>query len=558
MTSISSSDGSVDEQGSAPITESRPRKSLDELLSSRRGKDGDFADMPSLSSFRADDMSAVTTTSYLSYASNSKGGDSRAGDDNASLPSLSSFRMEELSTCSSYHSLQTTVQAGDYPGDTWASFQIGNVSIDTKAEADNDKRRMKLGEIRMESEPSCASSPAIPALQTKGLLEQDVKRPQHEIASAISSMAPHETHYSSTLSNRLARKVIITSDHLVSDKTALEIFQGESLGSETRILASTTFNDPPTEESIGIEQAKSLESPSSEHRLRKNYVAGLVATDATNLGGSAEGLSSSLRAGGILLRLPSRRSSTAEVDGGKNEAFSDDEASQDASRLSDDSTRISSDDDVTHISDGEVSIGTGVESDISIETNAESDSMASDVSERSIIETQSVTPSEEPSAEPRRDAISAKTSGYEATSPGLLDDSNKHVIGIRTDEDVSEGHRAGLGPSNPLVNHEIQAVKETAETPVETIEKMAPTEEKSDEIAADGKALHAANHEERRRGLFRRVSSTLKGIGRSGSFLNSFHMVGKGASKLKRSASLKLPSRDVAASDKTLSGGTVL
>ena len=168
-----------------------------------------------------------------------------------------------------------------------------------------------------------------------------------------------------------------------------------------------------------------------------------------------------------------------------------------------------------------------------------------------------MTPSEEPSAEPRRDAISAKMSGYESTSPGLLDDSNKHVIGRRTDEDVSEGHRAGLGPSNPLVNHEIQAVKETAETPAETIEKMAPTEEKSDEIAADGKALHAAKHEERR-GLFRRVSSTLKGIGRSGSFLNSFHMVGKGASKLKRSASLKLPSRDVAASDKTLSGGTVL
>ena len=555
MTSTASSDGSVGEQGSAPITGSRPRKSLDELLNSRRRKDGDFADMPSLSSFRADDMSAITSTSYLSHASSSRGGDSRAGDDNASLPSLSSFRMEDLSTCSSYHSLQTTVQVGDYPGDTWASFRIGNLSIDTNAESDDDRRRMKLGVIRVASESSsapkgnnsCGSSPILPAPPTKGVLKQDSKRPLvHETKSEISSIAPDEAYQRSTLLKRSTTKVIISTES--------EISEGEKFGSQIRILASATHDGGPSEQTIDIKQNKSPQLPSLEHPLSKNHVAGPTLKDSMQVGGSAE-LLSSLRGGDILLRLPNRRSSAVELSGDDSVSFSDDEASQDASRLSDDSTRISSDDDETHISDAEVSIGSGVESDISIETNADSDIMASVVSERSIIETQSVTPSEEPSVEARGDGTSARTSGHDATSAVLLEDPNRDFPAKRTHElDLFVGRLEGSGSPQSFQNQEIHPATNTDETAIENeIEKNAPSREKPQDSGTDRKITHAEINEDRR-GLLRRVSSSLKSIGRSGSFMNSFRKVAKGASKLKQSASSKLPPRDVAALDKASSG----
>ena len=103
--SRASSVSSSDEQESTQSSKSSPRKSLGSLLSNdEQIRDND---MPSLSSFRNDDMSIR---------------------DEMSLPSLSSFRMDDLSMGSSYHSNHMS-ECGSQEG--WSSFNSGNVSQDT-------------------------------------------------------------------------------------------------------------------------------------------------------------------------------------------------------------------------------------------------------------------------------------------------------------------------------------------------------------------------------------------------------------------------------------------
>lgn len=117
MMSRTSSESSFDEHDSNISPSIQPRKSLDQLLAEqeipKNGRMLEQQDMPSLSSFRADEMSASIRT-----------------DCDVSLPSLSSFRVDDLSLSSSYHS--TTNHYSDY-GSTegWSSFNSGNGSADT-------------------------------------------------------------------------------------------------------------------------------------------------------------------------------------------------------------------------------------------------------------------------------------------------------------------------------------------------------------------------------------------------------------------------------------------
>jgi hypothetical protein len=132
MMSIASSGSSSDEQEST--RSSKSRKSLESSLSNyERTRDlpSDLDDMPSLSSFRNDDMTASIR-------------------DDMSLPSLSSFRMDDLSMSSSYHSTTNhTSECGSQEG--WSSFNSGNASQDTS----------ESGEFAMSSSSSAAPSTTI-------------------------------------------------------------------------------------------------------------------------------------------------------------------------------------------------------------------------------------------------------------------------------------------------------------------------------------------------------------------------------------------------------------
>jgi hypothetical protein len=364
--------------------------------------------------------------------------------------------------------------------------------------------------------------------------------------SERSTVASQEVHHHDILSKRSTRKVNPIVNHGVPGNTQNEIAQGNASGSESGVLASEMLVGVTPEGPKGVQRTKSLELQPLERPLM-NFGAP-TSRDSIQVGGPSEGSSSLLRGADILPRLP-RRSSTAVVERGNNAVrFTEDDASHDASRLSDESTRISSD-------DGEVSIGSGVESDISIETDADSHCMTSDLSERSIIETQSVTLSEEPSVKPQAASLPpktyqseeqavtaqsanplAKTSNHDAKSEGLQEAPNKRFLGNPCDKaDHSVAPRTEPEPPENFVNHEIHSAKESSDTPSEN--DKGPNNEKLDLGSTNTTTIDTAaqeqNPSDNRRGLLRRVSSSLKGIGRSASFRNSFRMIGKQASKLK-------------------------
>ena len=123
MMSRTSSESSLEEQSTVSSKSSKgtrnSRKSSDSITISgenrrRRGnqppnENDDLDDMPSLSSFRQEDMSFRT-------------------DDNMSLPSLSSIRIDDLSMTSSYHSSNHLNESGSAEG--WGSFTSGGASGD--------------------------------------------------------------------------------------------------------------------------------------------------------------------------------------------------------------------------------------------------------------------------------------------------------------------------------------------------------------------------------------------------------------------------------------------
>jgi hypothetical protein len=129
MMSRTSSESSLEEQSTVSSKSSKStsrsshrKSSLDAMITADRnrsgnqstakdpdrgGDDDDEEDMPSLSSFRQEDMSYRTL------------------DDNMSLPSLSSIRIDDLSMSSSYHSHHMN-ESGS--GEGWGSFTSGGVS----------------------------------------------------------------------------------------------------------------------------------------------------------------------------------------------------------------------------------------------------------------------------------------------------------------------------------------------------------------------------------------------------------------------------------------------
>jgi len=119
------SDSSVDEHSSPDSSRGSTRRSLDALISQHRGsreEPSDTSDMPSLSSFQTNEMSASCASASVASR----------GDCDMSLPSLSSFRMEDLSMSSSYHSnISGNHQLSEESTEGWSSFTSGNVSADT-------------------------------------------------------------------------------------------------------------------------------------------------------------------------------------------------------------------------------------------------------------------------------------------------------------------------------------------------------------------------------------------------------------------------------------------
>lgn len=523
MASITVSDGSLGDQGSCSTGGSKPKKSLDELLSSTRKNSGDFADMPRLESFRADDMSAVTSASFTS---NSRAGDSRAsvGDDNASLPSLSSFRMEDLSTCSSYHSLQTANQHSDQSGDAWASFRSGNVSIDTHAESDDGRRRMKLGLVRVSSAPTKAAtrnnsgdstsgtSLASPPLQSSNGYKQNTAEHlvHHEKESEEDNTA-RKDHDSVPAIERSTQQttsspVDPTSHSVITPKNP------SKRADHTTSIHKEGYRD--LERRSGVQRTKSLDLDALQPmRVQKNAFASM----SLSMGGFSDGSSSTLKGGDSLPKIP-RRSSTIQ---------DHDEEADDASKVSDDCTRISSDGDVTNISDNsEVSIGSDVDSDLSIETDADGQrqtkvpnrnindlSTATELTQHCRTESDPLTHQDEGTRQkPDYTLINSTDDKGRQT----MNDASKTQIQFHQEATKTlpnAGRPNEFGSENETIIEEHGGLGTHAKHTKATRVTSSPPKEQ--------------NSDTKRGKLLRRLSSSLKNIGRSASFRNSFRRKGK-------------------------------
>ena len=589
--------GSIGDQRSTTSTGSRrPRRSLDELLAMQRARETDFTGMPSLSSFRADEMSAVTSTSYTSFASNSRGGDSRGGDCDISLPSLSSFRLEDLSACSSYHSVQTnTNHLSDQSAEGWASFTSGNVSAET--DSDDGKRRAKPsanGEIigapikpsRSSSGGSLNGSPSqrVAGLPLgKGFIKRENSMTSNASAPKRSSTPGEVLPENRTPPMKRPTRTISPTPDDRRPSAGEEETPVDLTTSNARPPARTSSSGSDRPERHTVERTESFQLSLLQPHIQKDRSSSLSADSLRN--SATDGSSSSLRGGDSLPRLP-RRTNTVEDHGFPDEdgtgGFSDD-----ASNLSDDddvSTKIS-DDEVTRISDDDVSLNSDVESDI---TDTEHLSTGGDTSERIELET----PPEPDTADGTTMEILKDESQAMPSFPETIEKEGGDVANA---EEAIENPEDDESPTTPAVTPapdestqpdlentipeivksltpdlETTSQPDADNTEPGTVGRATPETEKaadeteqingsvdqngqkrnSDESGtsaeesgtsttdveledtADGQK-HKREVENKRGKLLRKVSSSFRNMGKQASFRNSFRVIGKQASKLK-------------------------
>lgn len=581
--------GSLGDQASTTSTGSnrRPRRSLDELLALQRARETDFADMPSLSSFRADEMSVYTSTSYTSVASNSRGGDSRGGDCDISLPSLSSFRMEDLSTCSSYHSVQTnTYHLSDQSAEGWASFTSGNVSAET--DSDDGRKRAPLtvnGEIRgaplkpsrSSSASSLNSSPTqrVPGLPLgKGVLKR-ANSMNSNAAPATRTSPPEEVeHENRTLPmKRPTRTVSPTPD---DRRTINGLLEASPDSTSNARPPERTFSDTGDPERKPVERTESLELNAIQQVAQKERSLSVLMDSLRN--SAADGSSSSLRGGDSLPRLP-RRTSTVEDQG-----FLDDDTgrySDDPSNYSDDEITKISDDEITRSSGDDVSLNSDVESDLSVDTETGHNSLSVDTSDRITMGSRHEVVSSDNSTNKTEGDDSVEASGSNlAEKEGVGKEANTAEAGAP--DEHTEETEIPIEPASDLLERTVPLQESTTtpdakevkleidNTADETAEESTHSEEKTpstrsvpgngpkknnsdesggtsaeesgasnidNELDGAGDSRNRKSDGENKRGtLLRKVSSTFRNLGKTASFRNSFRMIGKQASKLKKGA----------------------
>jgi hypothetical protein len=552
---------------SASSTGRRPRRSLDELLAMQRARQSDLNDMPTLSSFRADDLSAVTSTSYTSFASNSRGGGSRTGDCDVSLPSLSSFRMEDLSTCSSYHSIQTaTNHQSDQSAEGWASFTSGNVSAETDSE--DGKRPAKVSEnggtsgapIKLSRNASGSSIKGLASHRgrvipnVRGALKRDSSMDSDSPNSRISSNsgAEHEKETNTLPMKRPTRTVspVPTGNDRPPRVDSDQSSPMHAITSNARPPARTS-SDTHSPERTPVPRTESLQLEFLQQRPQKDSKSGSMSMSMDSLRNSSntEGSSSSLKGGDSLPRLP-RRTTLVDVPGGDVSV---------RSNLSDASTKIS-DDDVTNNS-GDVSLDSDVQSDISIETDTENISLLGDNSERSTVDEHHTSASQ---GERRADAVSHEISNEPTHVDENIEDSPSPARrSTHPAEITTRSHGAAVTEPETATKKDNSEERMQEDTEPDTVADKDNSEErtqpdntlnrrsagesrtkKNDSDKSGGTSAEesgattdtdvddpdVASKEkkdcgEKKRGkLMRKVSSSFQSIGKSASFRNSFGM----------------------------------
>lgn len=515
-------------------------------LATQRARDPDFSDMPSLSSFRADEMSAVTSTSYTSH---SKGGDSRGGDCDDSLPSLSSFRMEDLSTCSSYHSLQTnTNHLSDQSVEGWSSFTSGNVSAETDSE--DGKRRHRL--------PHHANAPMRPSRSSSG--------------SSLNSGTINGSPIDRNTQISVSKGVIKHNTGIPLKATAKRRTSGQAIGSKesnsSPMVRPTRTSSPTHNEhhnNTNLNQtsgsARATETPRqparnhSPHRNspKRESVERTKSLDLTILqrppnskdktGSVMEGSSSSLRGGDSLPRLPRRTSA------GDDESFRNDAGrADDASNFSDVSTKIS-DDEVTRISDDHISLDSDVESDISIDTDTEHLSLADYVSDKSSVESTRI--ANLPEGVIKRTSEGAKPPGDGNNAldrPESRVRKNEEIMHQTVDTDDGNSREAiqASAPAHSTASDQMpipdSTIEERSSADPDPSSATNVNEIVTDNVKAepeDATIGPKKGRTEPKRSVFRNVSSSFKHIGKTSSF--TFKAIGKTASKLKLRAFSRKP-----------------
>eukprot|EP00934_Nitzschia_sp_Nitz4_P001559 Nitzschia sp. Nitz4//scaffold322_size40381//20503//22227//NITZ4_007563-RA/size40381-processed-gene-0.23-mRNA-1//-1//CDS//3329547836//1559//frame0 len=364
-----------DSAASGTLNTGSPRRSLGEMLdagaaaaaaavgASGRGEDDVFSDMPSLSSYRADDLSQVTSTSHTSIASYSRGGDSRNeddGDGDASLPSLSSIKPDELSTCSSLH---PTNPGSDHSAELWDSVASGNVS----AETDDSDEDATLTADRGPKKPSRGQKPGPTGSSRDGAAPNKESSLVNNAAPPRRASPPDDSDINPSI-KRPTRRLSPPSNKQQIPPIPPSIISHESPEFSTpggfdvrvpvrRTASASSMHRTPVERT-GSFPLSQLKRPSQTENAASN----------------ADGSSSSLRGGDSLPRLP-RRTSTVEVEMDAQiprSLAAPRRYSDEGSRISDDTSRIS---EVNSRISDDVSLNSDLESDISIDTVDENEDL---------------------------------------------------------------------------------------------------------------------------------------------------------------------------------------
>jgi hypothetical protein len=558
---------------------------------------GDFSDMPSLSSYRSmDDKSA-----------SSRGG----VDCDMSLPSLSSFRFDEVSMASSHHSRgSTTTNATNHvschseeSNEGWGSFS-GNVSKSDISDEDNDHKHGERDDDIEEDEFALALEkdlkalqmgrhsglPPIPsrppaAIETKSILRN--KGEGFVSSSTVTASKLHSAPYGFIASeDRRSEELVIQKgsqatrssnssldgsiDSLIQSIQEAPSRNVPKRNPEGNIAKSVEIQRQKASEDLGLKSPQrgcidrnesmplsELQKPSKDPQQKSN-------SSSSSFRYSPDGSSSSLRGGGDSLpRLP-KRSSTIEDGSDANDKSDKTETSreQQSAVVGESLQSIvgKAPDEDPSSSDGELSLeigGNGEDDSIDCSVDTVDDNSVcfdeitpaigeslsgSDVTilsdtELSFDEGHKMTTQAAPTLQKqvqefmpgshfdslmqlqsdRKDLCNKTLAPVEfvTTSTASLDSSDSH-------NDMGD---LSLKPDTLSMNvsrkHSGSKTFGTKGSTNGADAELEDTEETKDDVA-------------KRRNLIRRMSSSLKKVGRSASFRESFRSIGKTASKIRR------------------------
>jgi hypothetical protein len=513
----------------------------------------DFADMPSLASYRSPDTS------------------SHRADCEMSLPSLSSFRLEDLSLASSFHSRGSTNQQSILSEESvegWGSFTSGNVSkSDTDSEDcavvetddENDSAiRSSIQSLEDQLIRLSASSSGGGKTEAKSILRNRgetlsasasgssqrssedrvsiLKRPTRASSSTKSLEAMRRDEGTETKPAVVqhhaspARKTVVrNSSEADDDKSSLQLLPARRSPSPTRLVMERNDSLPLT----------AIKRPARTTGEPTISLSGSSSTCRQ----STDGSSSSLRGGDSLPRLPRRTSTMGDMtdeDRGAVPGSKERSSEGDDNEVVDDQASLNS-------SEGDLSLEMDPDGDESDDCSVQTseDDLISPVSQQSsptsgtlgrLGATQTNMSDVEGSSSQSKIAILAIAS---AAPHGLEQDSASDYRKYETPDETVEQPANGKKRQSSIrsIDCTVGAKKtsnpdgrnakgeESGTTPNDSIneETGGKDQEEQQETGKPGR-------------LLRQLSSTIQKVGRSASFKGSFRKIGRTASKLRHNS----------------------